>query len=282
MRTWWKVPELPEVETVCRDLQRVLPGQVVTALVVTGARSVRRQRPDELAQRAAGAAITGVGRLGKYVVVRLDRAEALVVHLGMSGQLLLAAQAQHRPPHTHVTITLSAAWQLWFVDPRTFGEVFIAPTAADGGLDCLSHLGFDALAAGSARDRLAAALAGRRSSVKAVLMDQRTIAGIGNLYADEILHAAAIDPRRPAQSISASEASCLAAAMVSVLEAAIACRGSSLADQQYRDPYGHTGLYQRHHRVYARAGEPCARCSGAVIRDRCAGRSTFFCPACQH
>ncbi len=276
------MPELPEVETIRRDLHDVLSGRMLGPVEVSGTRSVRRHGDSgEVPARSDGRRVLGVERQGKFLLIRLQGPDVLVVHLGMSGQLLLGAPGAARPPHTHVTFGVSGGAELRFVDPRTFGQIFVTTAGSGGDVPELAHLGFDALRPGRGGTRLAAALAGRRAPVKAVLMDQRRVAGIGNLYADEILFGAGVRPDRPAGSLAPNEVRRTARAMVETLRQAITCRGSSLADQQYRDVYGAVGGYQQHHRVYGRQGQPCTRCRTPVVRSRGGGRSTFFCPTCQ-
>jgi formamidopyrimidine-DNA glycosylase len=273
------VPELAEVETLRRDVHSLYVGSRITAVEATGRRSVRRHAdPAEFAARIAGRRLTGTGRRGKYLLMDLEGGDVLVAHMGMSGQLLRAGPADERLPHTHVRMAFAGGPDLRFVDPRTFGQMWVA-TPVGGVVPELAHLGFDPLA-----DAAAAGFAGlltRPTRLKPLLMDQSRVAGIGNMYADEILFAARLRPDRPAASLSATEGRRLHRSAVAVLSAAIADRGSSLADEQYRDLFGELGRYQKRHRVYAREGERCTRCRGTVVRVRAGGRSSFFCPGCQ-
>ena len=277
------MPELPEVETIRRDLERELLGRRVTAVSVAHPRSTRRH-PDaaDFAERLSGRTVEGVGRRGKYLLVRL-RDGVLVVHLRMSGQLLLAPHVlEHpggpeRPKHTHVVLALDDGRELRFVDPRTFGEMFV--TTPD--VPELASLGFEPLDGTVGPQRLGAMLAGRRSRLKALLLDQGFVAGIGNLYADEILFAARLRHDRAASTLAPNDVHRLHRAMVDTLAEAIEHRGSSLADEQYRDPFGLVGAYQARHRVYAREGQECRRCHRPIVRAKWAGRSTFYCERCQ-
>jgi formamidopyrimidine-DNA glycosylase len=276
------VPELPEVETVRRDLDRELSGRRIVRVVATGARSLRRH-PD-LAQFAAavrGATVVSVSRRGKYLLLRLVGAaegdRSLVVHLGMSGQLLLHAADAALRPHTHAVLGFDDGRELRFVDPRTFGEIFLAPP----GGEALAHLGPDPLADLKSWNHLADLLAVRSTKLKALLMDQRFLAGIGNIYSDEILHRARLRWDRSAATLTPVEVRRLYRSMGEILGAAIELRGSSLDDQQYRDVFGAIGAYQGQHRVYGREAAPCLRCRCPIVRVRTAGRSTFLCPRCQ-
>jgi len=282
------VPELPEVEVVRRGLARTVTGRKVTALSVTGARTVRRQPAEVLVERLLGATLGEAGRIGKFLLVPLDGgAETLVIHLRMSGQLLLTVPEWPLARHTHAVLGLSDGRELRFVDPRTFGELFVAPTPPGGpGVSpgrpaALAHLGPDPLSAGWSAAALGRALAGRKGRLKLLLMDQRFVAGIGNIYSDEALFEARLRFDRPAGSLSAEEVGRLHRAVRSTLREAVRFRGSSLRDAQYVDLFGAPGDYQSRHRVYGREGEPCPRCGGPVRRISLGGRSTFLCETCQ-
>lgn len=275
------MPELAEVETLRRDLETEFAGRRISDVVVTGRRSVRRHDdPAEFVARVAGRTIAGTGRRGKFLLVDLDSGDTVVAHMGMSGQLLRLDPAADAVRHTHVRLAFDGGPDLRFVDPRTFGQMFVTTRDGGGTVPELAHLGFDPLEPGAGR-ALGELLAGRPTRLKPLLMDQTRIAGIGNMYADEILHAAGLHPDRPARSVTGPEAAQLHRSMKSVLGAAIRHRGSSLADEQYRDLYGRIGGYQKRHEVYDRAGEGCRRCGGTVVRARANGRSSYFCPGCQ-
>ena len=278
------MPELPEVETIRRDLEKEVVGKRIKSVDVTGARSVRRQASaEEFASRLEGRKITGVNRRGKYLLLALDNADVLVIHLGMSGQLLRVKSA--REPlerHTHVVLTFTQGRQLRYVDPRTFGELFVA--AADDverQVPDLAHLGFDPIEDVMSWSRFAELLHGRRTKLKTLLMDQRFVAGIGNLYADEILWSAGLRYDRSSETLTSQEVRRLSRAIVETLQEAIKHRGSSLADEQYRDLFGQVGDYQSQHNVYAREGEPCRRCRTPIVRVRNQSRSTYMCEQCQ-
>jgi len=206
-----------------------------------------------------------------------------VVHLGMSGQLLRAKSAKDEVvKHTHVTITITQGGQLRFVDPRTFGELFVtAPEQLEDAVPELAHLGFDPLEDVMSWSHFADLLAARKTKIKALLMDQRFVAGIGNIYSDEILFAAGLRYDRTSESLSTQEVRRLQRAIIETLQEAVKHRGSSLADEQYRDLFGDIGAFQNHHQVYDHEGQSCRRCRSTIARIKWQGRSTFFCPQCQ-
>lgn len=275
------MPELAEVETIRRGIEAVFVGRRIESVEVTGARSVRRHPAPELVARVSGRDLAGAARKGKYLLLRLDGPDVLVAHMGMSGQMLKAPAGAPRPPHTHVAVGFAGGPDLLFVDPRTFGQMFVATAGPGGEVAELAHLGFDPVSQPVTAAELARRLEGRRTRLKPLLMDQRFVAGIGNIYSDEILFEARLAHDRPAASLSRVEVRRLHRSLTDVLEAAIEHRGSSLADAQYRDLFGMAGSYQSRHNVYARAGSPCPRCRTPVSRVRWGGRSGFFCPSCQ-
>ena len=278
------MPELPEVETIRRDLEKEVLGKRIKQVEVTGARSIRRHgSAKDFITRLQGQKITGVQRRGKYLLLVLDGGEALVIHLGMSGQLLRAKSG--REPlerHTHVVLTFTQGGQLRYVDPRTFGEMFVtAGEDVEHRVADLAHLGPDPIEDMMSWAQLSQLLHARRTRLKVLLTDQRFLAGIGNLYADEILWVAGLRYDRSSETLSSQEVRRLARAIVETLQEAIKHRGSSLADEQYRDLFGEVGEFQNQHQVYGREGEPCRRCRGTVVRVRTQGRSTFMCERCQ-
>ncbi|MGD1012175.1 MAG: bifunctional DNA-formamidopyrimidine glycosylase/DNA-(apurinic or apyrimidinic site) lyase [Acidimicrobiales bacterium] len=279
------MPELPEVETVRRGLEASILGRRIAEVEVRGRRSVRRQRPAELRARLAGRTFTGAGRRGKFLLLSVDDGSVLVVHLRMTGQLLFHSGGSRRPEmaaHTHVVVTFEDTSQLRFVDPRTFGEWFVsAPAGADGVPAELAHLGRDPLVQGLPTRYLADRLATRRAPLKALLTDQRIVAGIGSIYADEICFRARLRPDRPGGSLDALELASLAKAARSVLHDAVRLKGSSLRDLGYRDLAGDLGAYQERHCVYDRAGQPCPRCAAPIVRLKIGARSAYCCEACQ-
>jgi len=277
------MPELPEVEVLRRDLEKEVVGKKIKAVDVTGTRSVRRHKTKaDFTGPLVGRKVVSVQRRGKYLVVKLDGPEALIVHLGMSGQLLRAKSAREKAPkHTHVVIHFTQGGLLRFVDPRTFGEMFVAKYDALAEVEELSHLGLDPLETAMSWELFGRMLADKHARLKSLLMDQKFIAGIGNVYSDEILFQAGLKWDRLSDGLSEQEIRRLYRAIFETLQDAVKFRGSSLADEQYVDLFGKPGEYQKHHQVYDREGQACPRCRRTVHRARFANRSTFYCEACQ-
>jgi len=277
------MPELPEVEVVRRGLEDHVVGRRIVRVEVGRPRTVRRTSAEAVIAGLSGTTMTAAGRRGKYLVAPLDSGDAVMFHLRMSGQLRLAARGAPRPPHTHVAMVLAGGDELWFVDPRTFGEVVVFdPLRAAVEVPELARLGPDPLLDELTAAMLRARLRDRARPIKGVLLDQQAVAGLGNIYTDEVLHAARVRFDRPAGALTARQVGALHSAIGSVLAAAIAAGGSTLADAQYVGLSGQPGTYQEQHRVYGREGQACRRCRrSTVVRARYAGRSTFFCPRCQ-
>jgi formamidopyrimidine-DNA glycosylase len=278
------MPELPEVEVVRRDLEREIVGKKIKSVEADGMRSIRRHHNrKQFAARLVGHKITGVERRGKYILCRLDGGDVLVIHLGMSGQLLRAKGGRvPTTKHTHVVITFTQGGQLRFVDPRTFGEMFVTELdVVEKEVTELAHLGIDPLEEAMSWEHFGRMVAEKHMKLKALLMDQKFLAGIGNIYSDEILFGAGLRWDRMSDSLSAQEVRRLYRAMVETLQDAVKYRGSSLSDMQYVDLFGKPGEFQLHHKVYAREGEACRRCRRPLVRERYGGRSTFYCEACQ-
>jgi len=278
------MPELPEVEVMRRDLEKEVVGKKIKTVEVSGNRSIRRHKQKkEFIGALEGHKIVSVARRGKYLVLRLDGPEALIVHLGMSGQLLRAKSAREKAPkHTHVVITFTQGGLMRFVDPRTFGEMFVTPyDEIEQQVEELAHLGLDPLETALSWELFGRMLIERKARLKSLLMDQKFISGIGNIYSDEILFQAGLRWDRMSDSLSQQEVRRLYRAIVETLQDAVKYRGSSLADEQYRDLFGALGEYQHHHQVYDREGEACPRCRRPIVRARFSNRSTLFCEACQ-
>ncbi len=278
------MPELPEVEVIRRDLDKEIAGKKVKSVEVTGMRSIRRYRQRKpFTSALEGRKFTGVVRRGKYLLCKLEDGDVLVIHLGMSGQLRRAAGAKEPlEKHTHVVITFTVGGQLRFIDPRTFGEMFVTPLVGiETEVEELGHLGIDPLESAMSWDYFGELLAQRHGKLKLVLMDQKFLAGIGNIYSDEILHHAGLRWDHMSDSLRPEEVRRLYRAVVEVLQDGVKYRGSSLADEQYVDLFGRKGSYQDHHQVYAREGKSCLRCRREIVREKVSGRSTFFCPFCQ-
>ncbi len=278
------MPELPEVETIRRDLDKEVTGRRIKSVDVTGMRSIRRHGTKrQFVSKLEGRKIAGIERRGKYLLLRLDSGDVLVAHLGMSGQLLRARGTRDKPPkHTHVVITFTQGGQLRYVDPRTFGELFVTtPEELADQVPELSHLGFDPIDDVMSWARFGDLFHAKRAKLKTLLMDQKFVAGIGNIYSDEILFTAGLRYDRRSDTLSAQEVRRLYRAMGETLQDAIKHRGSSLADQQYRDIFGEIGDYQSQHKVYDREGEPCPRCRNPITKVKTSGRAHFLCEQCQ-
>lgn len=278
------MPELPEVETIRRDLEREVAGKKIKSVEVHGLRSIRRHgTKKKFVDALDGRKISSVGRKGKYLQLKLDDGNVLVIHLGMSGQLLRAKSAREKmPKHAHVVIVFTQGGQLRYIDPRTFGELFVAaPEDIDKEVPELAHLGIDPLEDAMSWAVFGRMLHARRAKLKPLLMDQKFVAGIGNIYSDEILWTAGLRHDRSSDSLTSQEVRRLYRAMVETLQDAVKYRGSSIADEQYVDLFGEIGQYQTHHNVYGREGLACSRCRGTIERVKLANRGSYFCPGCQ-
>ena len=278
------MPELPEVETVMLGLRARLQGRRIVRAAISRP-DLRWPFPDALAARLTGARIEGFRRRAKYILMRLGGGESLLIHFGMSGRIVLDPVGAGCPArHEHFVLETDDGWRLGFVDPRRFGSVDLVPTAAEDQHRLLAGLGPEPLADDFSAQRLSALLAGRRTPIKAALLDQRTVAGLGNIYACEALFRARISPARAARSIPGRRAERLVPAIKATLAEAIAAGGSSLRD--YVQPDGELGYFQHAWKVYGQAGRPCERCPGppacaGIRRAVQAGRSSFYCPRTQ-
>jgi formamidopyrimidine-DNA glycosylase len=277
------MPELPEVETIRRGLDREVTGKRIKTVEVHGLRSIRRHKnKKEFIGRLEGAKITGVGRTGKYLVFRLESGDRLIAHLRMSGQLLRAQAKDPVPKHTHVVMTFTQGGQLRYVDPRTFGELFVGSSDDIAEhVPELAELGFDPIDEPMSWVVFGELLVRRRQRLKTLLLDQTFVAGLGNIYSDEVLFQAGLRYDRTSDSLSSMEIRRLYRALVEVMHEAVKHRGSTLGDGQYVDVFGRPGSYQLEHQVYDREGEPCRRCRTPIVRVKFQQRSTFFCPHCQ-
>jgi formamidopyrimidine-DNA glycosylase len=280
------VPELPEVETVRRGLIAFIVGRRIERVEVGRERTVRRTSREALIDGLTGATIMSISRRGKYIICSLDTGDALMIHLRMSGRVLVSRAGAPRPNHTHVVLHLAGdpPEEVWFIDPRTFGEMVVFdPERTAVEVPELAKMGVDPIADGLSVAELSAILRPRARQLKPLLLDQHVIAGIGNIYCDEILHRARLRPDRLANSLKPADVRRLHEAIHSILESAILAGGSTLSDTQYVDVMGDGGSFQLDHRVYDRAGQRCLTCGKAtIVRVVSAGRSTCFCPRCQH
>lgn len=280
------MPELPEVEVIRRDLEKEVLGRKIRRAEVRGTRNAmriirRHRRRKEFAEALAGAKIVKIDRLGKYLLLHLDLGKILVVHLGMSGQLAHTKRSAPQENHTHVVLDFTIGGQLRYIDPRTFGEMFITSKDELGRIKELHKLGLDPLEHPLTWQFFSETLAERKAKLKALLMDQKFICGLGNIYSDEILFLSGIRFDRASDTLSSQEVRRLYRAIQEVLQDAIRYRGTSADDEQYRDLHGRMGEYQDYLKVYQREGQPCRRCRTAIERSRWSNRSTYYCPQCQ-
>jgi formamidopyrimidine-DNA glycosylase len=287
------MPELPEVETVCRQLEPEIEGARVEALEVLDPRWCRPAAPADLEGAVAGATIEGLGRRGKYLLLGLSGGRTLVMHLRMTGNLVLVEDERKLDPsegmrlyenerstserHLRARFRLDDGRELWFTDPRRFGEAFLIDDAELG--ERFAKLGTEPLSEEFTPQALGDAAAGRTAPLKSFLLDQSHVAGVGNIYADEALFRARLHPLSPAGSMKPEHHVALRDAVVAALEAGIAGGGASIDD--YRDGRGEKGTMQDEFLVHTREGEPCPRCGSPIARIVVSGRSTYYCPSCQ-
>jgi formamidopyrimidine-DNA glycosylase len=273
------VPELPEVETIVADLRPHLVGRTIVRAELSFPTIVRHPEPEAFIDSIAGMRIESVGRRGKYILIRLSSDAIFVVHLGMTGQLRLVDASAPLQNHTHAVFFLDDGRQLRYRDPRRFGRLLLGTEQALVSTKKMPRLGPEPIDPDFAADELYRRLRKRRTALKAVLLDQSAIAGVGNIYADESLHRARLRPDRLAGSVSRKSARRLHESLRESLTAAIANRGSSV--DTYRDAWGEIGGQQEKLLVYGRAGEPCFTCGRPLSAIRIAGRTTVFCRRCQ-
>jgi formamidopyrimidine-DNA glycosylase len=269
------MPELPEVETTVRGLARYLEGERITRVAVNRA-DLRRPFPRDLVQALTGARVTALGRRAKYGLIATDREQTMIFHLGMSGRWRIEPDAIDK--HDHLVLETGAGHVLALNDARRFGSVDLIDTAALDQWPPFAALGPEPLGDAFTAAHLAQAFKGRAAPVKPLLLDQRIIAGLGNIYVCEALHRAKIRPDKPAGKITRAAIERLVPAIKAVLGESIAAGGSTIRD--YAQPNGELGYFAAAWRVYGREGEACA-CGGTVARFTQGGRSTFWCPKCQ-
>lgn len=273
------MPELPEVEITARGLAELLPGRRIAA--VTGLdweRMLGGLPADAFAAALVGASVVGVGRRGKVLLLHLDGGRALAVHRKMSGNLLFYPAPSPPARHTHAVLRFEDGAEVHYVDPRKFGRLFFCPDEAAVAA-VLAGLGPEPLGAELTAAALGERLARRGTPIKQALLDQRIVAGLGNIYADEALFLAGLSPRRPANSLTGAERERLLAAIRRVLGEAIGAGGTTFS--QHLNALGEAGRYWSRRRVYGRAGEPCHACGTPIGRIVLGQRSTHFCPVCQ-
>lgn len=282
------MPELPEVETVRRGLAPAMEGQVIAQAHVNRP-DLRWPFPERMAERLTGARVVRLGRRSKYVLADLDTQETLIIHLGMSGRMTVSGdplgQFVHEHPaaqkHDHVVLDMENGARITFNDARRFGAMDLAPLNDVQNHKLLAGLGPEPLGNTFNADYLAEAFKGRNTPMKSALLDQKIIAGLGNIYVCEALNRAGISPKRKAGQVSAKRIAALVPIIRDVLQEAIAAGGSSLRDHRQAD--GELGYFQHNFRAYGREGEPCLTpgCSGEIQRITQSGRSTFWCAQCQ-
>lgn len=278
------MPEMPEVETVRLGLEPVMAGHLVSAALIRRP-DLRFPFPQDMAARLTGARITQLRRRSKYLLFDLSTGETLLAHLGMSGRMLVSGLGAEPPAepgrHDHVVLDIDTGARVTFNDARRFGMMDLAPTDRLDAHRLLAGLGPEPLGNQFNADYLATRLAGRRSAIKAALLDQRVVAGLGNIYVCEALHRAHIHPARAAGSLDDADCAALVAAIRDTLQAALGAGGSTLRD--YRGATGELGYFQHDFRCYGREDAPCPTpgCTGTIARIAQGGRSTWFCANCQ-
>jgi formamidopyrimidine-DNA glycosylase len=280
------MPELPEVETVRRGLVPAMEGRRIERAEVNRP-DLRWPLPERLAERLQGTTVMHLRRRSKYILADLDSGESLLIHLGMSGRMLVSGTGlgafhhDHPAPqkHDHVVVHMEGGARITFNDARRFGAMDLVRTDREAAHWLLAGLGPEPFGNDFHEDYLIAALKGRKSPIKTALLDQHLLAGLGNIYVCEVLFRAGIDPRRAANRIAAKRLAPLVAIIREVLSEAIEAGGSSLRDHRQAD--GELGYFQHTFRVYDREAEPCTNCASPILRIAQAGRSSWFCPACQ-
>jgi formamidopyrimidine-DNA glycosylase len=278
--------ELPEVEVMRRDMEKEVVGRRIRNAEVRPARNAmriirRHARRKEFSDRLAGKKITKVERKGKYVLLHLDDGDVLVVHFGMSGQFVRGTKRQSFPQHTHVVLEFVQGGDLRYIDPRTFGEMFVTTADELGKVRELDHIAIDPLEDTFTWQEFSYELGRRASKLKPLLMDQKFISGLGNIYSDEVLFAAGLRHDHMSDQLSAQEVRRLYRAMREVLQEAVRFRGTTLDDEAYVDLFGKPGEFQSELKVYGRKGLPCRRCRTPIDSIKVNGRTSYFCPQCQ-
>jgi len=268
------VPELPEVETIANGLNKRVAGDVIESVWVGSRKQPLKSRPAQIIRVLEGSRITRVSRVGKHIVAYLENGRGpaeWVIHLGMTGKMLVAAPENVVEKHTHLIAKLASGRELRFVDPRMFGKLQVLPGKS------FSAPGAEPIHAD--KEHFMKLFKGRKTPIKSALLNQALLSGIGNIYADESLFRAGIRPRRRAASLTRADLLHLYDAIQEVLAEAIAAGGSSVSD--YVDADGQEGFFQLVHRVYQRTGEPCLVCKTPIKRVVIGGRSSHYCPKCQ-
>jgi len=269
------MPELPEVETVCRELAPLVKGRRISGFELFWEKTLRNETARAFERLVYGRIIQNIYRRGKYLVFELGENMRFSVHFKMTGSFLWASTREQHPLYTRAIIKLDDGASLYFIDPRKFGR--IEPVGRDGGI--LKELGPEPLEDAFSVEVLASILAGRKTAIKAVLLDQRCVAGIGNMYADEALFFAGIHPLKQAASLNAGEISALHQSIQQVLRLAIERKGATVSD--YTRPGGQAGQAQTGFKVAHRRGQSCLDCNSRLQRITVGQRGTYYCPVCQ-
>ncbi|HEX4756028.1 MAG TPA: bifunctional DNA-formamidopyrimidine glycosylase/DNA-(apurinic or apyrimidinic site) lyase [Candidatus Dormibacteraeota bacterium] len=273
------MPELPEVETVARDLRAAVVGRRVMSVQLGHPQVLRFPVPEVFAAVLPGQSVEAVSRRGKFIICALQGGEDLVFHLGMTGHVLVCDAAAEPARHTHLRALLDDGRELRYDDARRFGRILLGPRATLEDSRVLPVLGVEPLSDEFTGARLDLVLRSTTRTVKAALLDQRGVAGLGNIYVDEACHLAGVRPQRRCHTLTRAQRAALHAAIPAVLVSAIGNRGSSIDD--YRDLWNAKGSNQERLQVYGRGGRPCLRCGAILERATVAGRTTVWCPACQ-
>lgn len=278
--------ELPEVETMRRDLEKDVVGRRIKIAEVktskNAMRAIRRYaKRKDFTSRLVGTKIAKVERRGKYLLLYLDSTDVLVVHFGMSGQFQRGTGRTPLPPHTHVVLTFQQGGDLRFIDPRTFGEMFVATADELGKVKELQHIAIDPLDQVFTWPTFQYLLAQRAAKMKSILMDQKFISGLGNIYSDEVLFTAGLRYDRLSDTLSSQEVRRLYRAIQETIQEAIKLRGTTLEDEAYVDLFGQPGAYQNELKVFGRSGLPCRRCRTSIQSVKISQRNAYFCPQCQ-
>jgi formamidopyrimidine-DNA glycosylase len=278
--------ELPEVEVMRRDLEKDVVGRRIKSAEVKSSRNAmrvirRHGKRKDFTSRLVGRKLTKVERRGKYVLMHLDSGDALVTHFGMSGQFQRGNGRVVIEPHTHVVLTFQQGGDLRFIDPRTFGEMFVTSADELGKVKELQHIAIDPLDQVFTWPTFQYLLAQRGAKMKQLLMDQKFISGLGNIYSDEVLFAAGLRYDRLSDTLSSQEVRRLYRAIQETVQDAIKMRGTTLDDEAYVDLFGKPGEYQGELKVYGREGEPCRRCRTPIQTVKVSQRTSYFCPQCQ-
>jgi len=277
------MPELPEVETVKRDLQKKIKGKKIKDVVVNIDKILKEPSLKEFIAKTDSRVIKEINRRGKYIIINLDSGEKLIIHLGMTGLLIYPFDQKSIekviPKHNHLIFTFTDNTQLVFNDVRKFGKVYLVCNINE--VEGITKLGIEPLDEKFTQEVFIRMVRKKKNKVKSLLMKQEFITGLGNIYVNEVLHRANIHPLRVASSLSNEEMGKLFQEIKSVLSEAVESRGSTVADEAYRDTDGEKGKFAERLQVYARGGENCFKCGSSIEVIKIEGRSSFFCPQCQ-